>query len=57
MRRFDPLGLGTEPERLKWYAEAEKTNGRCAAETLAINLLPAQPACIIKPSALFIKQV
>lgn len=26
--RFDPLGLGSEPERLKWYAEAEKTNGR-----------------------------
>lgn len=27
---FDPLGLGVEAERLKWYAEAEKTNGRWA---------------------------
>lgn len=27
---FDPLGLGTDPERLKWFAEAEKTNGRWA---------------------------
>eukprot|EP00199_Chlamydomonas_sp_CCMP681_P006491 CAMPEP_0119105856 /NCGR_PEP_ID=MMETSP1180-20130426/3707_1 /TAXON_ID=3052 ORGANISM="Chlamydomonas cf sp, Strain CCMP681" /NCGR_SAMPLE_ID=MMETSP1180 /ASSEMBLY_ACC=CAM_ASM_000741 /LENGTH=215 /DNA_ID=CAMNT_0007091025 /DNA_START=35 /DNA_END=682 /DNA_ORIENTATION=+ len=27
---FDPLGLGQDPERLKWYAEAEKTNGRWA---------------------------
>ena len=25
---FDPLGLGSDPDRLKWYAEAEKTNGR-----------------------------
>lgn len=27
---FDPLGLGQDPDRLKWYAEAEKTNGRWA---------------------------
>jgi len=27
---FDPLGLGADPDRLKWYAEAEKTNGRWA---------------------------
>lgn len=27
---FDPLGLGQDEGRLKWYAEAEKTNGRWA---------------------------
>merc|ERR1712159_806647 len=27
---FDPLGLGSDPDRLKWYVEAEKTNGRWA---------------------------
>uniref|UniRef100_A0AC62AEM5 Lhca9 n=1 Tax=Dunaliella tertiolecta TaxID=3047 RepID=A0AC62AEM5_DUNTE len=27
---FDPLGLGLNEERLKWYVEAEKTNGRWA---------------------------
>ncbi|MEW5303681.1 MAG: hypothetical protein WDW36_006350 [Sanguina aurantia] len=27
---FDPLGLGQSPDRLAWYAEAEKTNGRWA---------------------------
>jgi light-harvesting complex I chlorophyll a/b binding protein 5 len=27
---FDPLGLGQDPERLKWYVEGEKTNGRWA---------------------------
>jgi light-harvesting complex I chlorophyll a/b binding protein 5 len=32
---FDPLGLGTDPERLKWYAEAEKTNGRWAMAAVA----------------------
>jgi len=32
---FDPLGLGTDPERLKWYAEAEKTNGRWAKAACA----------------------
>lgn len=32
---FDPLGLGTDPERLKWYAEAEKTNGRWAMAACA----------------------
>ena len=26
----DPLGLGVDSDRLKWYAEAEKTNGRWA---------------------------
>ena len=28
-------GLGTEPERLKWFAEAEKTNGRWAMAAVA----------------------
>ena len=27
---FDPLRLGTNPETLKWFVEAEKTNGRWA---------------------------
>ena len=27
---FDPLGLGTDPERLKWFADAEINNGRWA---------------------------
>mmetsp|Transcript_17796 Transcript_17796/g.58223 ORF Transcript_17796/g.58223 Transcript_17796/m.58223 type:complete len:225 (-) Transcript_17796:1082-1756(-) len=27
---FDPLGLGTNPDRLKWYAEAELMNARWA---------------------------
>eukprot|EP00232_Nephroselmis_pyriformis_P002252 CAMPEP_0182912778 /NCGR_PEP_ID=MMETSP0034_2-20130328/37696_1 /TAXON_ID=156128 /ORGANISM="Nephroselmis pyriformis, Strain CCMP717" /LENGTH=234 /DNA_ID=CAMNT_0025049471 /DNA_START=21 /DNA_END=725 /DNA_ORIENTATION=+ len=27
---FDPLGLGTDPDRLKWYQEAEAVNGRWA---------------------------
>ena len=27
---FDPLGLGTNPDRLKWYQEAELMNGRFA---------------------------
>eukprot|EP01024_Parvocaulis_polyphysoides_P074147 TRINITY_DN9566_c0_g1_i10.p2 TRINITY_DN9566_c0_g1~~TRINITY_DN9566_c0_g1_i10.p2 ORF type:complete len:164 (+),score=36.91 TRINITY_DN9566_c0_g1_i10:183-674(+) len=32
---FDPLGLGTEPDRFKWYVEAEKTNGRWAMMAVA----------------------
>merc|ERR1712224_563948 len=27
---FDPLGLGSDMDRLTWYAEAEKMNGRWA---------------------------
>ncbi|CAD7699518.1 unnamed protein product [Ostreobium quekettii] len=27
---YDPLGLGSEPDRLAWYIEAEKLNGRWA---------------------------
>eukprot|EP01023_Acetabularia_acetabulum_P038267 TRINITY_DN365_c0_g1_i4.p2 TRINITY_DN365_c0_g1~~TRINITY_DN365_c0_g1_i4.p2 ORF type:complete len:222 (-),score=61.79 TRINITY_DN365_c0_g1_i4:278-943(-) len=32
---FDPLGLGSEPDRLAWYVEAEKTNGRWAMMAVA----------------------
>ena len=32
---FDPLRLGTDPEQLAWYAEAEKTNGRWAMAAVA----------------------
>merc|ERR1711904_673463 len=32
---FDPLGLGSEPSRLKWYSEAEKMNGRWAMAATA----------------------
>jgi len=32
---FDPLGLGTDPERLAWYAEAERQNGRWAMMAVA----------------------
>lgn len=45
---FDPLGLGMQGEdRLKWYAEAEKTNGRWAmagvAGILGQELLGVEP--------------
>mmetsp|Transcript_12353 Transcript_12353/g.34690 ORF Transcript_12353/g.34690 Transcript_12353/m.34690 type:complete len:226 (+) Transcript_12353:117-794(+) len=32
---FDPLGLGTDSERLAWYVEAEKQNGRWAMMAVA----------------------
>merc|ERR1719504_502990 len=32
---FDPLGLGSDPNRLKWYVEAEKMNGRWAMTAAA----------------------
>lgn len=32
---FDPLQLGTDKERLEWYVEAEKTNGRWAMAAVA----------------------
>lgn len=32
---FDPLGLGQDAERVKWYAEAERTNGRWAMMAVA----------------------
>ena len=34
-RGFDPLSLGTNPETLKWFAEAELTNGRWAMAAVA----------------------
>jgi light-harvesting complex I chlorophyll a/b binding protein 5 len=32
---FDPLGLGTDAERLAWYVEAERQNGRWAMMAVA----------------------
>merc|ERR1719160_923161 len=32
---FDPLGLGSDANRLKWYVEAEKMNGRWAMAAVA----------------------
>lgn len=32
---FDPLNFGVDPERLKWYAEGELTNGRWAMAAVA----------------------
>jgi hypothetical protein len=32
---FDPLRLGTNPERLRWFREAELTNGRWAMAAVA----------------------
>jgi len=32
---FDPLGLGIDPDRLKWYVEAELQNGRWAMMAVA----------------------
>eukprot|EP00798_Chlamydomonas_sp_ICE-L_P023352 gene23352-30604_t len=32
---FDPLGLGQDAGRVKWYQEAEKTNGRWAMMAVA----------------------
>lgn len=32
---FDPLRLGTSPDRLKWFREAELTNGRWAMAAVA----------------------
>jgi len=47
-RGFDPLNLGSDQDRLKWYAEAEKTNGRWAmaavAGILGQEALGVQPA-------------
>ncbi|GAB4816015.1 hypothetical protein N2152v2_003061 [Parachlorella kessleri] len=34
-RGFDPLNLGTDPERLAWYAEGERINGRWAMAAVA----------------------
>ena len=36
---FDPLGLGSDPERLMWYAEAERMNGRWAMAAVAGNFV------------------
>lgn len=36
---FDPLGLGADPERLKWFAEAERVHARWAMLGVAGILL------------------
>lgn len=33
--RFDPLGLGGDPERLKWFAESERIHSRWAMLAVA----------------------
>jgi len=37
---FDPLGLGEDPESLKWYVQAELQNGRWAMLGVAGILIP-----------------
>lgn len=37
---FDPLGLGEDPEALKWYVQAELQNGRWAMLGIAGILIP-----------------
>mmetsp|Transcript_35648 Transcript_35648/g.42945 ORF Transcript_35648/g.42945 Transcript_35648/m.42945 type:complete len:233 (-) Transcript_35648:113-811(-) len=37
---FDPLGLGSDPDRLKWYQEAELLNGRWAMMAVLGMLIP-----------------
>ncbi|GLI67227.1 hypothetical protein VaNZ11_011165 [Volvox africanus] len=45
---FDPLGLGQDEGRLKWYAEAEKTNGRWAM--VAVTGILGQELLGVTPS-------
>lgn len=33
--RFDPLGLGADPERLAWFAESERVHARWAMLAVA----------------------
>ncbi|KAJ6805077.1 photosystem I chlorophyll a/b-binding protein 6, chloroplastic [Iris pallida] len=37
---FDPLGLGSEPESLRWFAQAELVHGRWAMLAVAGILIP-----------------
>lgn len=37
---FDPLGLGEDPENLKWYVQAELQNGRWAMLGVAGAIIP-----------------
>ncbi|KAJ6746560.1 CHLOROPHYLL A/B BINDING PROTEIN [Salix koriyanagi] len=37
---FDPLGLGSDPELLKWFAQAELIHGRWAMLAAAGILIP-----------------
>ena len=36
---FDPLGLGEDPENLKWYVQAELQNGRWAMLGVSMSKL------------------
>lgn len=38
---FDPLGLGKDPESLRWYQQAELVHGRTAMTAVAGILFPA----------------
>lgn len=38
---FDPLGLGKDPESLRWYQQAELVHGRTAMTAVAGILIPA----------------
>jgi light-harvesting complex I chlorophyll a/b binding protein 5 len=38
---FDPFNLGTNPEALKWYQQAELINGRTAMTAVAGILIPS----------------
>ena len=38
---FDPLGLGKDPQALKWYQQAELVHGRTAMTAVAGILIPA----------------
>jgi len=40
-RGFDPLGLGKDPQALKWYQQAELIHGRTAMTAVAGILIPA----------------
>eukprot|EP00884_Botryococcus_braunii_P005232 jgi/Botrbrau1/1470/Bobra.178_3s0027.1 len=46
-RGFDPLGLGSDPDRLKWFVEGEKQNSRwamlAAVGILGQDLLGVKP--------------
>jgi light-harvesting complex I chlorophyll a/b binding protein 2 len=43
---FDPLGLGSDPEILKWFVQAELIHGRWAMAGVAGILIPGvRPLC------------
>lgn len=42
---FDPLGLGADPERLKWFAESERVHARWAMLGVAGILIQVGAVC------------